>query len=69
MLTQPKPIRASDLMEIVADLVAWQGGSGYEWQCDALIGAEALEALVWLAAHAPATYKRQWIKHLRGQSC
>ena len=50
------PQAYNHLRTIVENQVSWQRGVGYKWTCDACIGAEALDALVELASHAPAEW-------------
>lgn len=61
----PHPqIRANLLLAAVEDHAMWQGGSGSEWECDAIVGAGFLEALTKLAARAPYSEKRKFLKEI-----
>ena len=48
-----KAITTQQMLDAVADSVWWQQGVGYEWECDAIIGAAELRTLIVLAAKAP----------------
>lgn len=50
-----QPPKAFDALVLqVEEHAAWQGGLGSEFKCDALVGAQFLTDLVYLASHAPA---------------
>ena len=57
-----KSITAQQMLDAVADSVCWQQGVGYEWECDAVIGAAELRALIVLAAKAPRHEKAKMFK-------
>ena len=61
----PHPqIRADLLLAAVADHASWGLGDGSEWECDAIVGAGFLEALTKLAARAPYSEKRKFLKEI-----
>lgn len=60
-MPQPSPIRAEHLRAVLS----------YTYHTTAetvTLDFDTLNALIWLAAHAPASVKRKWIKHQRAQS-
>ena len=59
-------ITAAQMLEAVGEEVCWERGSDHAWECDALIGYEALRALVVLAAKAPLHEKRKLFAHIEG---
>jgi hypothetical protein len=51
-----------ELVEHVQENVSWELGKGFPWECDCIIGAEFLAALVSLAAQAPSSKRREFLE-------
>jgi len=57
-------IRADLLLAAVGEAAIWQGGVDSDWEGDAIVGAGFLEALTKLAARAPYSEKRKFLKEI-----